>query len=363
MSNSQGEHSLLSCALFFVLANEIVRWLHCIDSFEVAIIRLVKQITHIIMAVLSLWLAAGCSQQEPVQLAPTLLAEPQQPPNEVVPAEAVESHQASESELQPVSPTEVPPVSCSETEGQIITTSFQSSIMGSDVRYRIYLPPCYDQTNVEYPYIIMMHGFDFPGGMDDSMWDEIGLDETADTGYSDGTLPPMIIVMPNGNDAQHDYDPGPYPQVLVDELIPHIESEYCAWGTPATRGIGGLSRGGYWAVATAFLYPDLFEHVGGHSAFFYDGEYPQANPSALITSAPGIENLAIYLDHGSTDSIVDDNMRVFVERANARGINPIYITDRPGGHTNEYWASQSSDYLAFYSEDWPRSIEDYPPCE
>ncbi len=264
---------------------------------------------------------------------------------------------------QPATVTPPSQIACDETTGTMTITSFSSDLIGDEVRYRIYLPPCYEQTNARYPYIIMLHGFDMPDGMDDSMWDEIGLDEAANQGYANGALPPMAIVLPNGNDAQHDFDPGPYPQVIVDELIPHVEATYCLWGTPETRGIGGLSRGGYWAYATAFLNPALFTHVGGHSAFFYDGEFPQANPSALITSAPGIENLDMYLDHGVTDTLVDDNMRVFVQRAQNRGIEPTYITEQPGGHSNEYWASQSAAYLAFYSQAWPAGVEGYPPCE
>lgn len=309
------------------------------------------------VAIASIMVACS-SQPPPTPVLPTVTeALPTNLPQPTVPLEVAPTQEA-------MIPTSTPDtIVCDETQGIITTASFDSTLMSGDVRYRIYLPPCYGQTNVRYPYVIMMHGFDVPGGMDDSMWDEIGLDEAADQGYIDGTLPPMVIVLPNGNDARHDYDPGPYPQVIVDELIPYVESTYCLWGTPETRGIGGVSRGGYWAYATAFLNPQLFSRVGGHSAFFYDGDFPQANPSALIVSAPGIDQLDMYLDHGAIDTLVDDNMLVFVQRAQNRGIEPTYITDQPGGHTNEYWGAQSPAYLAFYSEMWPASTEGYPPCE
>lgn len=267
---------------------------------------------------------------------------------------------------QPISTATAPPpltpsaIPCTETAGQVQQQQIQSAITGAAFRYRIYLPPCYAARGVRYPYLIMLHGMG--AGMDDSMWDNLGLDEAATAGYLDGSLPPMIIVLPNGEDAQQDYDPGPYPRVLVEELIPHIEANTCAWGTPQTRGIGGLSRGGFWAFSVAMQHPDLFERVGGHSAFFYDGEYPPANPSSLVESAPGIERLVLYLDHGATDTLVNTEMAVFMERARARGLAPRYRTDSPGGHDNAYWAAQAPAYLQFYSEAWPRDAATFPPC-
>lgn len=312
---------------------------------------------HKIKYLIIIILLAGCGQQSNSIVLVTPTAPP--PPAPTATLQPTSEPVVVETQPEPTSAE----TACAETEGTITTASFDSALTGADVRYRIYLPPCYTQTNVRYPYVIMLHGFDVPGGMDDSMWDEIGLDEAADQGYADNSLPPMAIVMPNGNDARHDYDPGPYPQVIAEELIPHVEGTYCLWGTPETRGIGGLSRGGYWAYATAFLHPEQFQRVGGHSAFFYDGDFPQANPSALIGSAQGIESLDMYLDHGAIDTLVNENMLVFVQRAQNRGIEPIYMTDQPGGHTNEYWGSQSPAYLAFYSENWPDTSEGYPSCE
>lgn len=261
--------------------------------------------------------------------------------------------------------TEAPPtetlVPCEETEGQVSQASFFSQLIGRDVRYRVYLPPCYAQTERRYPYVIMLHGLG--AGMDDSQWMRMGLTSAADLGFVRGSLPPMIIVMPNGNDANYDWDAGPFPEVMLQELVPTLESTLCTWNDPQYRAIGGLSRGGYWAFWIAFTHPEMFNRIGGHSAFFYDADYASdKNPNNLVDSAPGIERLALYLDHGAEDHVVDISVRNFVERLRARGMEPEYVVNPVGAHVEDYWAAHTADYLSFYASTWPRDVSLYPSC-
>lgn len=256
------------------------------------------------------------------------------------------------------------PPTCTETQGVIVHDALMSQITGRAFRYRIYLPPCYAQSGRRYPYLIMLHGL-VPGSdiMNDSQWDQLGLDEAADQGYAQGALPPLVIVMPNGNDADYAYDAGPLPEVIVEELIPAAESRYCLWGDAAHRAIGGLSRGGYWAYWIAFSHPDLFARVGGHSPFFYAAASPaEKNPDNLVDSAPGLEQLTMYLDHGQQD-YVGASVRDFASRLERRGITPQYVVNPVGSHSEEYWAAHVADYLLFYAADWPRHVEDFPLCD
>ncbi len=260
------------------------------------------------------------------------------------------------------SPT-LTPVPCSELEGQIVYDSFLSQVTGREFFYRVYLPPCYAISQRRYPYLIMMHGLG--EGMDDSQWDRMGLDEAADIGYAHGSLPPLIIVMPDGNDL-HGYNPINYEQsyerLIVEELMPAIETRLCTWNEPEARAIGGLSRGGFWAFEIAFRHPGLFSRVGGHSpAFFDDGPAPAFNPYYLVDEVEGLEGLRIYLDHGAEDWTVT-NVRYLSERLEDRGIDHSYVVNPVGEHTETYWAAHTADYLAFYTEGWPMDIAQLPSC-
>jgi len=77
----------------------------------------------------------------------------------------------------------------------------------------------------------------------DSIWDELGLDEAAEAAINAKTIPPLLIVMADGGLLAYNTSGGPasYEGMVLTELIPHIESRYCAWKDPAGRAIGGLA--------------------------------------------------------------------------------------------------------------------------
>lgn len=297
---------------------------------------------------------------------PTLPAS--DPPPATLPGPAPDSSSLPVATELPT-PTALPdptrtPIPCTEITGSVLLESFVSQITGEEFRYRIYLPPCYAATGQRYPVLIMLHGLG--AGMDDSQWDNLGLDDAADQGYAQGALPPMIIVMPNGNDADHaGYNgPSPFPEVIVEELVPQLEQQFCTWNEPDMRAIGGLSRGGFWAYWVAFSHPDLFGRVGGHSPYFYTPDYPSdKNPGNLVDTARGIERLAMYFDHGPQDyDEVIAGVQNFVTRLERRSIHSEHVVNPTGGHTEEYWARHVADYLAFYAADWPRDVASFPSC-
>ncbi|MEJ2747468.1 MAG: alpha/beta hydrolase-fold protein, partial [Anaerolineae bacterium] len=134
-----------------------------------------------------------------------------------------------------------------------------TSQAGGAMAYRVYLPPCYGENGRTYPTLYMLPGND----QTDAIWDDLGLDETAEAAIQHDQIPPLIIVRPDGgwialNSSGGDHS---YESVIMDDLIPFIESNYCAWPSAEGRAIGGLSRGGYWALEIAFRHPEQFVSV------------------------------------------------------------------------------------------------------
>jgi len=261
---------------------------------------------------------------------------------------------------EPLNPTPEPLVAgdlCIGTRGQVSVHHFYSKILQRQVRYRIYLPPCYEQAGRLFPVLYMFHGLNYG----DSQWDTIGLDELADAGIVAGEIAPLIIVMPNswGIDRDPDGGPGSFEDVVVNELIPYVERHYCAWNAREGRAVGGLSRGAFWALEIAFRHPDLFASVGGHSpAVFWDNAPPQYNPYYLADDAPDLESLRIYLDVGEQDWLARWVVR-FLERLDERGLAYTFST-APGDHGYAYWRSQVAAYLVFYTAAWPSDWRQLP---
>jgi enterochelin esterase-like enzyme len=232
------------------------------------------------------------------------------------------------------------------------------SLYAGNLAYRLYLPPCYGVDGRSYPTLYMLPG----NTHTDSIWDELGLDEAAEAGILDGSLPPLIIVMADGGWIANNTSggPGSYETVILAELMPFIESSYCAWAVAEGRAIGGLSRGGYWALEIAFRHPEQFASVGGHSAALLDiAAGPNLNPQHTGLNQE-LGDLRIYLDIGAQDYLIA-NIRRLHEDMETAAIPHTWVLNE-GQHENAYWSAHVADYLAWYTLPWSLAREAYPPC-
>jgi enterochelin esterase-like enzyme len=270
------------------------------------------------------------------------------------PASPIPSLEPTLIPLPSLTPT---PVGC-QTPGQVITGTYPSQIAGPTRNYRVYLPPCFGQENRVYPTIYLFHG----NTHTDTAWDDLGLDETAEAAIQAGEIPPVIIALPDGGYLANNTSGGPnsFEGVMLNEFIPFIEETYCGWPEPAGRAIGGLSRGGYWALEIAFRFPEQFISVGGHSAALYDtAAGPELNPQFTgLTNDLG--DLRIYLDIGENDYLIPNIQRLHEDMV-AEGRPHIWVLNE-GFHEDAYWATHGKEYLEWYTEPWPLDPTAYPRC-
>ncbi|MBN1562364.1 MAG: hypothetical protein JXA10_00885, partial [Anaerolineae bacterium] len=262
-------------------------------------------------------------------------------------------------------PTALPsptPFVCQEREGTLIQNSFYSAIAGSAVDYQLYLPPCFYETFRRYPFVILLHGSNYT----DTMWVDLGVVDAMNQGITKGALPPMVLVMPNGG-TLFEYNDMPdglsWESVILQELIPTMESNFCLWADRQGRAIGGISRGGFWAFSIALHHPEVFSILGGHSPHFQpDNALPQNNPLDLAQSVY-LEKypLRIYMDNGASDYVGTFAIQMS-EILRERGIDHQYLINPTGDHTMEYWSSHVAEYLSFYGQTWPYSHDALPSC-
>jgi enterochelin esterase-like enzyme len=242
--------------------------------------------------------------------------------------------------------------SCNEPRGLVEQRTYHSALLKTEMSYAVYTPPCYSQTTQRYPVIYLMHGSNATGT---DYWLKLGLAEALDQGIGAGTLPPVIVVLPYGGwiANQNQFDQVSWNNIFLTELMPAAETAYRIDARRETRAIGGISRGGFWAFSIAFQHPDLFSILGGHSPYFDLDHLRTANPLFLVETAPGIETLRIWMDHGK-DDYAGPNIDLLHRRLDARNIPHAYLVYPEGGHNTEYWASHVPDYLLFYAADWLR---------
>lgn len=253
------------------------------------------------------------------------------------------------------------PENCTATNGTLTTEDLLSEAAGEQLRYSIYMPPCADVTAKRYPYVILMHGSD----RTDTHWDRLGMDEAVAIGYALGRISPVALVLPYGGEIANLNYFGPvysYENVLLSEFLPTVESRFCLQTDNAGRAIGGISRGGFWAWSIGLRHPERFVAIGGHSPVFDWGHAQSHNPlylSAQVTITDDFPRL--YIDRGLRDWWAS-NIDLMAPQLQQYGIPATVIINEQGTHDDNYWRTQLSAYLDFYTLSWSADVTTYPNC-
>jgi enterochelin esterase family protein len=213
-------------------------------------------------------------------------------------------------------------------------------------RYLVYTPRCYRyDTAARYPTLYLLHG----AQTDETQWEQVGVFSTADRLIAAGAIAPMIIVLPDGIWAMGTYAGSPtlFDRFLVGEVLPAVDQDYRTIAAPAQRALGGISRGGEWAILEGGRHPDLFGEIGGHSP----AVGPPGSPSSLlVTLYQSPRTQRVWLDVGSSDSLVGPVTALHTAWDAAGVAHELHTS--AGGHDRTYWASQTEAYLRFYAAPW-----------
>ena len=126
-----------------------------------------------------------------------------------------------------------------------------SKAMEREVGYVVWTPRDFDASGrTRYPVVYFLHGM---GGNESA--DAAGFSDLVGRGIRDGILPPMLCVFPNGGRSGYR---GNVEKMILEELIPLIDSTYPTRAQANARGVAGFSMGGSGAVRFWILHPELF---------------------------------------------------------------------------------------------------------
>ncbi|HEY4307151.1 MAG TPA: alpha/beta hydrolase family protein [Gemmatimonadaceae bacterium] len=299
------------------------------------------------------------------------------------------------------------------SRGSVHQDVFVSQALGATKRLYVYLPPSYGRdASKRYPVAYYLHGL-YGSEMD---WLAKGnIDAAADSLIAHG-MPETIIVLPDGDDGWYTTWTAPvgyntcadtlhveapsrycvanarYDDYIARDVVKHIDDHYRTKRNRESRGIGGLSMGGYGAVALALHYPDVFGLAASHSGVvspMYVGPHPFAAPAQYGQTAEELKeaneslwpryamywatDLArwrvvdpthmaesakqrgqlmpmIFFDCGTEDGLVDEN-RAFHAELTRLGIQHQYA-EWPGAHTWRYWSTHVPESLAWMGRNW-----------
>lgn len=136
----------------------------------------------------------------------------------------------------------------------------------------VYLPPGYDDTDTRYPAVYVIQGY--TGHV--AMWANRTpfrqpFLETADQVFARGEAPPCVVVFVDawtaygGSQYVDSAGTGRYHSYLCDEVVPWVDARYRTLADRDSRAISGKSSGGFGAMITPMLRPDLFGAFATHA--------------------------------------------------------------------------------------------------
>ncbi|WPP49847.1 alpha/beta hydrolase [Catalinimonas niigatensis] len=257
---------------------------------------------------------------------------------------------------------------------KVDTLDIPSEAMRKNIRAAVVLPDSYAHNSSAYPVLYLLHG----GTGKFSDWhqktpDKMLLHRLADQ-YN------LIIVTPDGGATSYYFDSpleqsSQYETHIARELIEKIDGSYRTVQDRKGRVIAGLSMGGHGAVFIATRHPELYFAAGSMSGVMNintaswkvpedfarsraqnfasllgppkDSLNPYPDYTAVgMTEQIKASGLKLIFDCGTDDFLIDTN-RDLHQKLLANE-TPHDYTERPGGHSWEYWENALPYQVLFF---------------
>ena len=214
-----------------------------------------------------------------------------------------------------------------------------SAALHAPISYRLLVtanPP----TGQPLDLLLLLHG----ANAHDDQWDDVAIDDALLARAKAGTMRPTLLVLPDGDaPTPATAATSPFVTFLLDELLPHIATQFDVSRVASHRAIGGISRGGGWALTIAALHPELFGVVGGHSAVT-----PTGKTAETMANTYARARTRVWLDIGDSDGLLSFNQN-FARTLRAAKVDVTFALHQ-GNHDRTYWRAQSPQYAAFYAQ-------------
>lgn len=227
--------------------------------------------------------------------------------------------------------------------GTVTRHFFSSSVTGKTESCLVYTPPRYDASKA-YPILYLQHGH----GENETGWVCQGrMNFILDNLIAEGEAREMLVVMANGMvQINGEHDCQVFPRLLVQDLMPYIESVYRTPGDKENRAMAGLSMGSMHTSMTVMTHPELFAYAGLFSGFLrYIWADEQPHLRALDDPARFARDYRVFLRAmGRADEFYAEFERDDVLLAQ-KGVTSMLRLEYEGGHDWQVWRQCLRDFL------------------
>jgi enterochelin esterase-like enzyme len=224
--------------------------------------------------------------------------------------------------------------------GRVQQILFPSKSTNTSRRAFVYTPPGYDKDLTKrYPVLYLQHGW----GEDETAWSNQGhANLIMDNLIAESKIRPFLIVMTYGmtNEIRfgglRNFDIGPFETVLVDELIPYIDTNFRTLSEQSHRAMAGLSMGGMETKSITLKNLDKFSHIG----LFSGGTISLED----VDNTPGFKEKVklVFVSYGSRELSGGRSRRGGDPKANADAlkqadINSVFYVSADTAHEFQSW--------------------------
>lgn len=233
--------------------------------------------------------------------------------------------------------------------GQLREVLFYSPSTQTTRRAFVYTPPNYDKDlDKRYPVLYLQHGW----GENEFGWGAQGhAGLIMDNLLAEGKTKPFLIVMTYGmtNDVRMggmaNFDISHFEKVLVDELVPFVDSNFRTLTDQPNRAMAGLSMGSMETKTITLRHLDKFSHIGLFSGATISTED--------VEKTQGFRDKVklVFVSYGSKE-VGGDRPR--------RGGDPGEVTKalKESGINAHYYLSPDT---AHEWQSWRRSLREFAP--
>ncbi|EQB32678.1 alpha/beta hydrolase-fold protein [Sphingobium ummariense] len=232
--------------------------------------------------------------------------------------------------------------------GHVQQVLFPSPSTGTSRRAFVYTPPGYDKNQAtRYPVLYLQHGW----GEDETAWSNQGhANLIMDNLIAAGKTRPFIIVMtygmtnsirPGSPGGLAAFDIKPFQTVLINELIPYVDTHFRTLSDPGHRAMAGLSMGGFETKLIAPKHLDKFNYIGLLSGGTFSMED--------VNSTPGFKEKVklVFVSFGSReleggrarapDGAPRPDPKANAEALKAAGLNSVFYVSQDTAHEFQTW--------------------------
>ena len=237
--------------------------------------------------------------------------------------------------------------------GQVRSFYYYASSTGEWRHAMVYTPAAYEKGKQRYPVLYLQHGM----GEDETGWTRQGrMQHIMDNLIASGEAVPMIVVMESG-DVKEPFRGGDNRQgfsqygasfykVMINDLIPTIDSKFRTLSDRDHRAMAGLSWGGHQTFDIVLQHTDQFSYMGTFSGAIFGLDVKTAYDGIFTRPDEFNKNIHYLFMMSGTEGM--DQMfgtRKLVDQLNAQGIHAHYYESVGTDHEWLTWRRGLRQFL------------------